>query len=346
MRMLRPDTPLLGLVRRAAPLAEEPFALLDIGCSGGVPTCFRAFGGELVAVGVDPNLAEVERLQRAEAMPGVSYLAGYVGLPEDDPFMVKRRTRDWWSNNPWDRLTAASFKEMLAARAGDVSQLTEINAWPAVSLADNHHSWTLDALAEVRLGRPPDFVKIDVDGADLAVILSGVRTLADPRTLGVGVEVNYFGTADPMDNTFHNIDRELRARGFELFDLTVRRYSTTALPARFEFPTGGQTQSGRIYQGDALYLRDLAAAANARQFEAATAPGLLKLICLFDLFGLPDCAAEIAMAASDRIEPLIPVASVLDALTLGVYPNAGSHAAVAELWDNQPEAFLPERGAG
>ena len=48
----------------------------------------------------------------------------------------------------------------------------------------------------------------------------------------------------------------MRQWGFDLFDLSLRRYSTGALPAPFEYDGPAQTIFGRPYQGDAIYLRD------------------------------------------------------------------------------------------
>ena len=50
----------------ARSLSKEPFVLLDIGCSGGINPMWRIFGDRLLALGVDPNIEEVERLKARE----------------------------------------------------------------------------------------------------------------------------------------------------------------------------------------------------------------------------------------------------------------------------------------
>ena len=52
-----------------------------------------------------------------------------------------------------------------------------------------------------------DFLKVDVDGPDLDVIESAGEMLADRQVLGVAAEVNWFGSANPSEPTFHNTDR-------------------------------------------------------------------------------------------------------------------------------------------
>ena len=48
----------------------------------------------------------------------------------------------------------------------------------------------------------------------------------------------------------------MRAHGFALFDLTVRTYSSSALPQPYVMPHAAQSIRGRPLQGDALYIRD------------------------------------------------------------------------------------------
>ena len=63
----------------ARSLSKEPFVLLDIGCSGGINPMWRIFGDRLLALGVDPNIEEVERLKAREKSTRVEYIAAFVG---------------------------------------------------------------------------------------------------------------------------------------------------------------------------------------------------------------------------------------------------------------------------
>ena len=79
----------------------------------------------------------------------------------------------------------------------------------------------------------------------------------NPNVFGIGIEVNYCGTDAANQNTFHNVDRFLRKHGFDLYDLTVRKYSLAALPAPYADKIPAQSNRGRPLQGDALYFKDL-----------------------------------------------------------------------------------------
>ncbi|MGH7085827.1 MAG: hypothetical protein ACREFN_12640 [Acetobacteraceae bacterium] len=155
-----------------------------------------------------------------------------------------------------------------------------------------------------------------MDGAGFA-ILSGIEgTLGALKVLAVGIEVNFFGTDAPTDHTLPNVDRFLRHAGYDLFGLTVRHYSASALPSRYAIPNlPAQGRFGRPLQGDALYVRDLCAPARAGMAAAFSPEKLAKVAAIFSLTGLPDCAAEILVKFGDRLAPVVPVDAALDLLT-------------------------------
>ena len=92
--------------------------------------------------------------------------------------------------------------------------------------------------------------------------LRAVRKIFPQDPLGViavQLEVNFLGTDQPDEHTFHNTDRFMRGQGFDLLRLDVRNCSSRALPARYIWPTPAETVSGRPFQGEAYYARDVLA---------------------------------------------------------------------------------------
>jgi hypothetical protein len=67
-------------------LKKERFALVDVGCSGGIEPIWRLFGERFAAIGFDASVSECRRLATEETSPNVHYVAGFVGLPADHPF--------------------------------------------------------------------------------------------------------------------------------------------------------------------------------------------------------------------------------------------------------------------
>ena len=186
-----------------------------------------------------------------------------------------------------------------------------------------------------------DFLKIDVDGPDLEVLESARRTLVEGRVLGVGMEVNWFGSANPTEHTFHNTDRMLREQGFALYGLTIRRYSRSDLPAPFECDTYARTLFGQPYQGDAVYLRDLAAPHLEDLARDYPSDKLLKLACLYELFRLPDCAAEMLNVFTPRLETFGDREPLLDALTPPLLGGRLTYREYLQAFMREPGSFLP-----
>jgi len=302
------------VVRRGL-LQDAPFGLIDVGCSGGIAPAWRVFEPHLQALGVDPVVDECARLAAQETNPLVRYIPAFVGLPDDHPFNRERQGRAPTERNPWARLSAAAATEILAQRVRQETKLPVLNTWQAERLAEVKKN-TLEELAAAQHFSHVDFIKIDIDGNDLQALLSAERLIREGPVLGLVLEVNYYGGTDPTEHTFHNTDRLMRAWGFDLFGLTTRRYSAAALPNRFVWDCPAQTISGRPYQGDALYLRDAIGLADLGGFPALAPAKLLKLACLFEIFGLPDFAAELLQRHAPAIG--LDLATSLELLTRSV----------------------------
>jgi hypothetical protein len=306
--------PVIGYLSQIPLLSE--FMLIDIGCSGGIDEVWRGFGPRLRALAIDPNVAEIERLRSSETHPGVEYLAAFAGLPANHPFSLRKAGRDPLERSPWTRLSVVKSLELMKSRrqtlppelgalgagmlAPDTKISKEVIAVPAYLQDSKIHS--------------VDFLKIDVDGPDFEILNSFDSALETLGVLGVGIEVSYFGSAADTDYTFHNVDRFMKARGFELFGTTVRRYSLAALPAPYVSNFPAETDFGRPLLGDALYVRDLGR--HELDEFAAQLPlaKLLNLICIFAAFNLPDCAADIALRFRERLGDSCDVECILDLL--------------------------------
>jgi hypothetical protein len=297
-------------------LSDHKFTLLDVGCSSGIDPVWRIFEKSLLAFGFDPNIDEIERLSASEAATGVSYIPAFVGVPPGTPDAERLRSKQFWARNPWDRLSVARTLERRAmAPALSNAEATALNLWPLVRLANSEEPVILPSFCADRGIRDLDFIKIDVDGPDFLILRSLERSFQELRVLGVGIEVNFFGSDDPDTHTLHNVDRLMRKSGFDLFFLSSRPYSTAALPARYQHVFPAQTEFGRPLQGDAVYLRDAASPENVAWSSAQEPEKLLKLAALYSLAQLPDCAAEILVNFREHLAPIFDIETGLDILT-------------------------------
>jgi FkbM family methyltransferase len=309
----------------------EPFMLVDVGCGLGLDPAWRAFGEYLHAHAFDPQIDEIERLRSAEDNPNVHYHAALVGLPEPRPV-----TAEEGEFNPFPRTSTANA--LARASAARDTPYYETNDWRA------------EQLTSARVGRgvflrgegvhSVDFVKTDTDGGDLEVLESFEEMIRPAGVLGFMVETPYTGAPTDGVHTFHNVDRLLKRHGFLLASMSVNRYSRAALPAPFAYAILAQTQWGQPLWGDLVYLRDAAGSGNDRHGTLSPVK-LLKLAALFELFRLPDCAAELLLAHREALSALVDVDALLDLLTPPLHGEQLSYREYVAAFEADPTRFYP-----
>lgn len=327
---------LLPYLLSAGAFADTRFCLLDVGCSGGIDSLWTLFGPHLVAHGFDPQRQECERLTAAERNPNVRYHALLIGLPPDSEFARKRRdeeaSRSPYHASPWPRFSSVAAVEAhrLAPQSQSVHEdLTE-------------ETLSIDAFCDRERLDDVDFLKIDTDGFDLEAARSAERTLRDRNVLGALIESPFTGGAAGTENSFHNIDRYMKERGFVLYALSTHRYSRRHLPGRFVYRIPAQTHEGQVVWGDALYLRD-AAAEGYRSFFGTDLPfeKLVKLLALYELFRLPDCAAELLVERREAFASRFDVDRALDLLATQIAGCSRTYAQHMRLFATNVEGFFP-----
>src|SRR5882757_9591902 len=224
------DTAFAALV--AEGLDRERISLLDIGCSGGLDPRWRVFGERLRALGIDASEAECARLRAAERHAGVEYVAAFAADAPDAKLEVKQASPLIFRIR--DRLSFMRTNEAREARLGTAATEEKLrhNAWEMTELADRTKPVVVPELLAARGWTDLDYLKIDIDGSDFRVLKTFDGRLERLGVLGVQLEVNFVGSGAPDEHAFHNTDRFMRRRGFELFRLDVRNYSSRALPAR------------------------------------------------------------------------------------------------------------------
>jgi hypothetical protein len=345
---LRPSSKFAEYV--AGKLKQETFKLVDVGCAGGFAPGWRAFGERLSAIGFDTNAEEVARLNRAEHNPKVRYAAGWVGMPDGHPLKTRIGSKAYWHHWPAGRLAYERTLDLRRARQENREPQSiqayvhdtllkqdwstvpkkgfDLNYAKAFEVFAPSETETAKALEDkgpdAIIHLPPylkaagfydaDFLKLDIDGPDFEVLRSITDLLSQPSLLGVSVEVCFFGSHDANDHSFHNMDRLMREKGFDLFGLSVRTYASAALPFPYLDIHPSMNTGGRPGQGDALYIRDLGSRVRAEVAAGLSDEQLAKTAALFALFTLPDYAAEILLVHRERLSKLLDVDHALDLL--------------------------------
>jgi FkbM family methyltransferase len=330
----------LALLREflATGVLTEEFFLVDVGASGGIAHFWYCFGDKLKAVGFDPLIPEMNKQNASRPHGGIKYVDGYVTYKGyDELFPPDLQVDEVRSRNPlW-------FQRASCIRAIEKLQLDYnkqyLNSGMELQYSDNR--FELDEYFSPNEHKAIDFIKIDTDGHDYPVLL-GAQKLLQSDVLGVLVESQFQGAVHEHANVYCNIDRLLRSLGYSLFDLETYRYTRAALPGQFLYPLIAQTVTGQVCWGDALYLKDYGDPHYEQKWKPTSPQKLVKLICLYILCGLADCAAEVLEKYKDLPELASYREEMLDKLAALVSGKPISYRQYLNEFDKAPALFFPK----
>lgn len=315
----------------------DSLVLIDVGCSAGIDKRWNLFGGKLKAIGFDPLTSEIERLNSLNDNPSVTY---------EDAFLIYKDIEKHYPadlrNN--DMSFFNSFPASSAQRANNAQSFNYIkehfNAGQSIVYSERFIELN-DYVKDNNITNV-DFIKIDTDGHDLCVLWGAEQALKDAAVLGIEVEAQFHGSAHAYANTFSNIDRFLKERGFSLFNMDNYYYSRGALPEEFYGNFFGQTQKGKIEWGEALYFRDLGNKAYTQKFNfPITLDKVVKLASLYELHGLNDCAAELLINRAEEFNYTQHLDVLLNALTPLFNGKQLTYKEYVHNFDKNPRDWFP-----
>lgn len=311
------------ITRRLSEKIKDNVTVLDVGASNGYARIWRAFGEKLTLHGFDPLVNEMRRLQEKEKNPNVKFHSYFVG-EENKAIEVNSSEKSSSSDGkPAFRNRQATFH---AKSMADYDQIKEkFNSGKKVVLADRmiRLDTFLPPSPHPEKHHDVDFIKVDTDGHDIQVLRGATEIINSGTLLGLDVEVRFLGPQGDRANIFRNIDRMLADAGFSLFHLEPKKYSRAALPRVFLKNRPTISPHGQVRWANAIYLRDLGAPGASASLPIDK---VLKAICLFDLYDLPDVAAEIILQEKDRLGEIFPVDELLNLITPEINGQAVSYA--------------------
>lgn len=127
-----------------------------------------------------------------------------------------------------------------------------------------------------------DFLQIDVQGADLDVLM-GAKQLLSYSGLAIQIEVE-FSPLYENQPLFADVDKYLRDQDFSLFGLDSSHWNRSVVT--YDVSIGKR----QILWADAFYLRDLI---NPKVKSPKTPLSLFKLACIADILNFSDYALEV-----------------------------------------------------
>ena len=250
---------------------------IDVGCSNSRPFEWDKIGSALKYVGVDPLTREIDRLKNL-GRPNSRYIAAFICAEGSSG------RSDSGANRFYNRSSAAkevkeSF-DFIREQFNDGREVLYTNE--RLSPGD---ILNLSGIKEL------DLLKIDVDGDDFPIFNEFLKIESGATVLAVDIESQFHGDPGPFGNTFANISIRASEADLHLFKLESFTYSRSALPLPYVYDFPAQTVGGQTLWGDAVFMRDF--------YQRTTDfKSIIKMIVLYDIYGLHDCAYELLIENS------------------------------------------------
>lgn len=211
---------------------RKPITLVDIGARGGLQKNWRRARRYLDIIGFEPDKQEFDKLVAQSGQKArIINTALYDGRKRVDFYLTKER----------------GVSSLFEPNMGLLSLFPDAERFK-IEETVSMDTDTLDNQLKLNRVNKIDFIKIDTQGGELAILKGSEETIKD-SLFGIETEVEFIEIykGQPL---FAEVDAFLRARGFCLFDLRPfywKRKSGMAF---------GRAK-GQLVFGDALYLRDL-----------------------------------------------------------------------------------------
>ncbi len=229
----------------AAVIADNPMVAIDVGSRGGFEADLLAIAWAVDAVGFEPDPHELARLKR-----------GVEETPQ--PWRSIRHVPAALSGTGGTRKLRIPVSPASASLLEHDAAIGAQFGKPAMFTLEriiDVETTTLDEALDRFTIPLPDYLKLDIEGAELEVLRSSPRALASTLVLKTEVAFIPMRRNQPLAT---DVDVFLRGCGFRLVDLVApahwRRNSYVAHP---QLATEGIPYSrGQIAHGDFLYFKD------------------------------------------------------------------------------------------
>lgn len=264
-------------------LLQSKFVLVDVGVQGGIHPRWKALGPFLQVYGFDPLAETIEPLVQG-AEPNHHYFAAALGDVDGE--------RDL---HVPEVLPASSFFPREAAQ--DQARMTIDSGNWAASKLRRVPMRKLDTVTQ-QWPHPIDFIKIDCEGFEPAVVAGGRASIA--QALGVESEIGFSSIHWPQTH-FSAVYDQLVPLGFRLSDLSFNRVPFADYLRR-------AAELGRERAGERsvstpgtfaiLFSRSL-----AMSKQAPTSDQVIKGAIIFELYGMLDAAYDLLQVFSATLPP-------------------------------------------
>ena len=225
-----------------------PIEILDIGAKGTIPKEFNQISDLINLVGFEPNRDEYNKLLKSK---NINYLPYAIGKNNSEE-------RLYITKHP-SATSTLRFNEEIVPRFWDHENLRVISE-------EIVNCVNLDFLLDHNKINQPNFLKIDVEGAEFDVLEGASKVISNKSCLGIKIECRfdrwYLNSKNEQNKIFSEVDIYLRKFGFKLYDLNTFRHCRKPLNHLHILNNngktipGGSTKYGQITVCDAIYFKD------------------------------------------------------------------------------------------
>ena len=259
---------------------SHPLTLVDVGASGGISPLWRSHRRYLRVIGFEPDIRAYKILKKQQNRSMHFFNIGLHRQRGDFSFYSTRSqecSSFFLPNHPLlGRFHNPERLDIVKEKKIECRSLDEI-------------------LAEADL-TDVDFIKMDTQGSELAILEGAEKILAD-SVFGLEIEVA-FAEIYKGQPLFADVDQFVRLKGFDLIDLC-----TTSWKHSIDMSLG--FAKGRVMWADTLYLRG---PQKMREIlknmdDRLALSKLMRALSVCQLYGFFDYAIELLdIAASDLID--------------------------------------------
>jgi FkbM family methyltransferase len=257
-------------------LLETAFTLVDVGVQGGIHPRWNSLGSALRVHGFDPLEEAIAPLVRLN-LPNHKYHAVAVGEEDGE--------RDFFVPGI---LPASSFFPR-EAEQDQARMAIDASNWQGIQTRRVPMRRLDTLMAEGAIPRA-DFLKIDCEGFEPAILKGAVNFLAQSGILGIESEIGFSSIHWPQTH-FLAVYEQLLPHGFRLADLAFNRVTFASFVQRAkELNRDAATASTVSFPStfQMLFVRSLTIAKTAPSRDE-----VLKGAIIFELYGMLDAAYDL-----------------------------------------------------
>jgi FkbM family methyltransferase len=291
-------------------LLHEPYVVIDIGCQGGAHPRWGFLGEFLDWHGFDPIAEVINELEQNPPSSIGRHTFHNLALGNEDGH------RRFWVKP--DKFGSSFYADHAAADPGDEREVAIRR---------------LDSLYKEGLIPRGDHIKLDCEGFEPEILQGAQEYLIVSDLLGVETETNFMVSPVCPRTHFQAVNDLLVEHRLLVFDLSMLRTPSAAFlaalakhpwPRRNPMTEAPHLAVGRPTTYNVFFCRDFIAERadpdtflqTGRVHPAPSIDKLIKAIITFELYGLPDCAVDLAMAFSSVLQERFDVAEAVRLLVM------------------------------